>query len=309
MVETADTPRRAAVPNAPNGVNAPASELRDIATHRTPLQRLHDVWMARELLLNLIRKELKVKYKNSVLGFVWSLLNPVLYLVVFSVVFGYLLPNDIEKFPIYLLSGLIAWNFFSAAVGAGTASVTANAALVTKVSFPREVLPLAAVGAALFHFFLQSLVLFAALLAFWWEPAWSYVAVLPLAVLAIVVFSSACAIALSAINVRLRDTQHLLELLLLAWFWLTPIVYQFGLVAKRTGTLVALLNPVTSVTITFQRALYNRVYDTKGHTILPDASAWWFARNCAIVTIASFVLLYFALMLFGKRDGDFAEEI
>ena len=273
------------------------------------MQRRADVWASRELLLNLIRKELKVKYKNSVLGCVWSLLNPVLYLVVFSIVFGYLLPNNIEKFPIYLLSGLIAWNFFSSAVGAGTASVTANAALVTKVSFPREVLPLAAVGAALFHFFLQSLVLFAALLAFWWEPAWSYVVVLPLAVVAVVVFSCACAIALSAINVRLRDTQHLLELLLLAWFWLTPIVYQFDLVAKKTGTLVALLNPITSVTTTFQRALYNRVDDTAGNRILPDASPWWFARNCGIVIVVSFVLLYFALLLFGKRDGDFAEEI
>lgn len=267
------------------------------------------MWSARELLVNMIRKELKVKYKNSVLGFVWSLLNPVLYLVVFSIVFGLILPNALDKFPLYLLSGLIAWNFFSTAVGAGTASVTANAALVTKVSFPREVLPLAAVGAALFHFFLQSLVLFAALLAFQWMPAWNYVLVLPLAVLAVVVFSSACAIALSAINVRLRDTQHLLELLLLAWFWLTPIVYQFDLVAKRTGTFVALLNPLSSVTTTFQRALYNRVTDTKGNKILPLEDSWWFARNCAIVAVVSLGLLYLALVLFGKRDGDFAEEI
>jgi ABC-2 type transport system permease protein len=281
----------------------------DIALHRGPLARLGEVWRARELLVNLIRKELKVKYKSSALGFIWSLLNPVLYLVVFSVVFSYILPNDLETFPLYLLSGLVAWNFFSAALGQGAASVVANAALVTKVSFPREVLPLAAVGAALFHFFLQSLVLFATLLVFRWAPGWEYLAVLPLVLLAVVVLASACAIALSAINVRLRDTQHLLELVLLAWFWLTPIIYPFGKVADKTGTAVALLNPMTTVTTTFQRALYNRVSDRKGNVILPDEGPWWYVRNAGAVLAASIVLLYLALRLFAKRDGDFAEEI
>ncbi len=281
----------------------------DIALHRGPLARLGEVWHARELLINLIRKELKVKYKNSALGFIWSLLNPVLYLVVFSVVFGFILPNDLDAFPLYLLSGLVAWNFFAAALGQGAASVVANAALVTKVSFPREVLPLAAVGAALFHFFLQSLVLFAALLVFRWAPGWEYLAVLPLVLLAVVVLASACAIALSAINVRLRDTQHLLELVLLAWFWLTPIVYPFGLVSKKTGILVALLNPMTTVTTTFQRALYNRVSDRSGNLIIPDEGPWWYVRNAGGVLAVSVVLLYLALRLFAKRDGDFAEEI
>lgn len=273
------------------------------------MQRLAQVWSHRELLLNLIRKELKVKYKNSILGFVWSLLNPVLYLVVFSVVFGLILGSNLEAFPLYLLSGLVAWNFFSAAVNQGTASVVANGALVTKVSFPREILPLAAVGAALFHFFLQSLVLIAALLVFRWEPGWSYLPAVPLAVLTVVVLAAACAIALSAVNVRLRDTQHLLELLMLAWFWLTPIVYAFGLVAGKTGTAVALLNPLTSVTTLFQRALYNRVTDNAGNNIIPDEGPWWYVRNLGIVLAVSILLLYLALVLFGKRDGDFAEEI
>ena len=107
------------------------------------------MWEYRELLGNLIRKELKVKYKNSALGFLWSLLNPMLYLVVFYVVFTSSSPPSIPYFPIFLLSGLLPWNLFSAGLGGGTGSIVSNAGLVNKVWFPREILPLASIGAAL----------------------------------------------------------------------------------------------------------------------------------------------------------------
>ncbi|HEV7865110.1 MAG TPA: ABC transporter permease, partial [Acidimicrobiia bacterium] len=117
----------------------------------------------RELLLNLVRLELKAKYKASALGFAWSLLNPAMYLVVFYIAFDVILGGGIPRFPIYLLSALLVWNFFTAALNTGTGSVVAGSGLVKKVWFPREVLPLASVGAALVHFFLQLGVLVAAL--------------------------------------------------------------------------------------------------------------------------------------------------
>src|SRR3954462_7105244 len=143
--------------------------------------RVADIALHRELLLNLVRLELKAKYKASALGFAWSLLNPAMYLVVFYIAFDVILGSGIPRFPIYLLSGLLVWNFFTAALNSGTGSVVAGQGLVKKVWFPREVLPLASVGAALVHFFLQLLVLIAALVLLRHPVGWAEIPLLPLA--------------------------------------------------------------------------------------------------------------------------------
>jgi ABC-2 type transport system permease protein len=288
------------------------------------IERVRDVVRHRELLLNLVRKELKVKYKNSSLGFLWSLANPALYLVVFYVVFQLILQSGIPSFPIYLLCGLLPWTFFATAVGGATASVVQNAPLVTKVSFPREILPLATIGAAFVHFLLQTLVLLVALIVFQHSPAWDYMPILIPAVIAMVLFASAVGIFLAAANVYLRDVQHLVELMLLAWFWMTPVVYTYRQVADRMGSwaFIYLLNPMTDVVISFQRALYNILTGPAGGSgglshssgsgalpILPDEPVWWYLRNLGIVIVASSVLLVLALRFFGKCEGNFAEEI
>lgn len=282
----------------------------DIARKRGPVRRVTDVWRYRELLLNLTRKELKVKYKNSVLGFVWSLLNPLLYLVVYYVVFQYFLKTSIPVFAIFLLAGLLPWTFFSNALAGGTVSIVGNAALVGKVWFPREILPLAAIGAALVHFFLQSFVLVGALFVFGMTPAWSYLPLLVPAMITLVLLLAALTVALSAVNVYLRDTQHLLELLLMAWFWMSPIVYPYRQVSDQLGrwSSLYLLNPMTSILITFQRIFYNKV-SAGGTPILPDGSELWYLRNLVIVAAASAALLVGALALFGRLEDNFAEEI
>ena len=132
--------RGRSVSDAEPGALSPALE---VSKRPSPIQRLRHLWQYRELLGNLVRKELKVKYKNSVLGFVWSLLNPVMYLVVFSVVFQIVLQVKVPYYAIFFLSGLLAWNFFSAGLSGGTTAIVGNAQLVTKVWFPREALVLA----------------------------------------------------------------------------------------------------------------------------------------------------------------------
>ena len=199
------------------------------------IERFRRMIAYHELLVGMTRKELKVKYKNSVLGFAWSLLNPLLYLVVFYVAFVKILGSPIPAFPIYLLSGLLVWNLFGVGLGAACGAVVANSGLVKKVAFPREILPLAAVGSTLIQFFLQSMVLFTVLGLVRWHVAWSYVALVPLALLALLLITASLGILLSAINVYLRDTQHFLELALLAWFWVTPVVYGFMTIGKRNG--------------------------------------------------------------------------
>jgi ABC-2 type transport system permease protein len=291
-------------------------ESRLLTARRGSLTRTADIWRYRELLVGLVRKELKVKYKNSVLGFLWSMLNPALTLVVFYFVFQIVLPNGIPFFAIYLLSGVLVWNLVSASLPAATASVVSNASLVKKVSFPREILPLASIGAGLVHFFLQALVLIGALVIFRYPVGPTYVALLPVALAVLLLFLGALGILLAAINVYMRDTQHFVELSLLAWFWGTPIVYQYRLVADRLEDRAWLifLNPITAITVTFQRAIYNKV-EAVGESgnvipILPrDAGVGWYLAHLGVVAAGSVVLLFVAMHVFGRLEGNFAEEL
>lgn len=289
-----------------------------VAPRRTVMQSLTGIWRYRELLLNLVRKELKVRYKNSSLGFIWSMLNPAMYLVVFYVVFQLVLKAGIPYFAVFLLSGLLAWNLFSASLGGATGSITGNAPLVNKVWFPREILPLASVGANCVHFVLQGIVLVVALIAFRFHVDWGYVWLVIPAVIALVLLTSAGAVFLAAANVYARDTQHFLELALLAWFWMTPIVYQWDLQARQLGTMgrsamFTLLNPVTPIVLALQRSLYGITTFTDpggGHQrLLPLESSLWYFRNLAVVMVVAAVLLVLALRMFTRVEGDFAEEL
>jgi ABC-2 type transport system permease protein len=285
-----------------------------VAPRRTVVQSLVGIWRYRELLLNLVRKELKVRYKNSSLGFVWSMLNPAMYLVVFYVVFQLVLKAGIPYFAVFLLSGLLAWNLFSASLAGATGSITGNAPLVNKVWFPREILPLASVGANCVHFVLQALVLIGALIAFRFDVEWDYVWLVLPAVLALLLLTSAAAVFLAAANVYARDTQHFLELALLAWFWMTPIVYQWDLQARQLSEggrspMLTLLNPVTPIVLALQRSLYGITTMPDGHRILPLESSLWYARNLVIVIAVGSLLLLLALRMFTRVEGDFAEEL
>ena len=284
---------------------------RVISSRVSVRRRVVDIWRYRELLVGLVRKELKVKYKNSILGFLWSMLNPALYLAVFYVVFQLVLKNGIPNFAIYLLSGLLVWNLFSTGLPGATGSIVGNAAIVKKVAFPREILAIASVGAALVHFFLQGCVLLLALIAFRYPPSPGYFLLVPVALFALLLFTSALGILLAAVNVYLRDTQHLLELVLLAWFWGTPIVYQYRLVADRLGDKAWLyrLNPVTPIVLTFQRAIYNKA-EPNGIRILPiGVGPSWYIWQLAWVIVVSAVLFVVALAVFGRLEGNFAEEL
>jgi len=275
--------------------------------------RVRELWEFREILWNLVRKELKVKYTASVLGAVWSLLNPVVFLAVFWFVSEVLL-DGIPNYPVYLLSGLLAWNLLSVSLSSGAQSVIANANLVKKVYFPREILPLATVGVSLVDFVLQSAVLLVFLVVsgygFTLAALWLY----PIAFIALLTFTTAVTFLVSALNVRYRDVQHLLGLGLLVWFWLTPIVYQGFLVQDRLadvslGPISAwqayLLNPATTIVIGFQRALYD---DVNGD-ILPAFTMGELAGMLGVVIVASSLLLYLTWRLYFSMSGDFAEEL
>ncbi|HYJ60459.1 MAG TPA: ABC transporter permease [Actinomycetota bacterium] len=273
--------------------------------------RLRELAAYREILINLVRKELKVKYTASVLGTIWSLLNPVVFLAVFWFV-SKILRGGVQDYPVFLLSGLLAWNLFSVAISSGAQSVIVNANLVKKVYFPREILPLAAVGVALVDFVLQSAVFFALLLVFTYGFALDFLWLYPLAFVALIVLGTGIAFLVSALNVRYRDVQHLIGLGLIVWFWLTPIVYAPGTVAdvlvERSQVYwnLYLLNPVAWVVMGFQGALY---HSPDAAEVLAPISDRGLAAGLGTVILLGMLFLYLTWRLYFTRSGDFAEEL
>jgi ABC-2 type transport system permease protein len=266
----------------------------------------------REILLNLVRKELKVKYAASVLGAVWSLLNPVVFLVVFSFVVR-MLGNNIPDYPVYLLSGLLAWNLFSTSLQSGARSVLDNANLVKKVAFPHEILPLSAIGVALVDYALQLSVLLLFIVVSGFGLRWPEIALLPLAFVALLAFTAAITFWVSALNVRYRDVGHLLGIAILVWFWATPIVYAAASVQERLADrdvlwALYLANPLTSIVAGIQRALYADP-SPGGVPVLFDVSLGWLAIALGVVLVGSLVAIRLTWGYFFSRSGDFAEEL
>jgi len=258
---------------------------------------------------------MKVRYKSSILGMAWSMLNPLLYMAVFSLVFGIILPNSIPHYPVYILSGLLAWNLFSTSLNVGARSVVDNASLVTKVYFPREVLPLSSVGTAIVDGGLQTLVLLLFMLLFRsYHPGLNWL-LLPLAVLVLLTFTAALGMFVAALNVRYRDTQYLLTIVLLIWFWLTPVVYPSGkLVGKTVFGLsvekIFMLNPIADVVFAFQRVFYGVVQPPgQSSPVLLPVSVGELAAVLAVAAAGSIVLLFLAWRTYFLRSGDFAEEL
>lgn len=277
---------------------------------------VRDVWAYRELLGQLVRKELKVKYKDSILGFFWTLLRPLLYLVVYSVAIGIFLGSSrvIPQFGVYLFTGLLAWNLFTDIVGGCTGSIVGNAGLVKKVYFPRELFPLAVVGASVVNFLLQAVILLGAYVVTWTWPSLGDLALLPLAVVALVLFALGLGLLLAAGNVFLRDITYLVEVGLLLLFWMTPIVYDWTKV--RTSLVdqhslsslfeVYLANPVANVVLAFQRALWPGGRTEMGQAFYYDGNLY---LRLGVLIVAGLGFLWFAQRVFARSQGNFAQEL
>lgn len=216
---------------------------------------LRDLLRYRELIRNLVLKDLKLKYRDSALGVAWSLLNPLLTLLVYSFAFHTILRVQMENYAAFLLAGLLPWNFFSSSLLASTGSILHNAPLIRKVYFPRETLPIATV---LFGFaqlllalavFLPCLMLTSAL-----APRWTLLLAVPVLLLH-VLFTIGLAFVLSAVTASFRDVAHLTEVALLLLFWVTPIIYPLGM-APAPLQLFFKASPLAAFAIAYQDVLY-----------------------------------------------------
>ncbi|MHB1783226.1 MAG: ABC transporter permease [Acidimicrobiales bacterium] len=283
--------------------------------------RLADIWGSHELFVFLVRKELKVKYKSSVLGLLWSMLNPAVVLMVYYVVFKYVLKNPTPDFALYLFSGLLVWNLFSTVLPGSSSTIVANAGIVKKVAFPREILPLSQVGTGAVFLFFQSIVMALFLIGFQYAPDWAYAPVVLFALVDLLVLTSACAIFLSAVNVYYRDVEHLVAVLLQAWFWGIPVVYNFNLVyvellKHHLHWLLGLylVDPITPLILAFQRFFYGHVSVSNipgyaHYQVLAGYPYHFFLEMLAAVLVASVLLLLGAMRVFSRIEGNFAEEL
>jgi lipopolysaccharide transport system permease protein len=257
------------------------------------IKRIKGIWEFKYLIYNLVLRDLKVKYKGSTLGFLWSLLNPLLMIVVYTVAFKYVMKIKVPNFPIFLFSALLPWNFLSSTLSMGVTSITENSNLVKKVYFPREVLPLSIVLVNLFHFCLSFLVLIPALLFFKIIPGFSF-----LFLVVIVFFQTLFVLGLtllaSALDVYYKDVKHFLEVLLNLWFWLTPIIWPLNLVPEKLQDYVY-LNPFTAFVQAYRDIILHNQFPNPFILI--------------ILVVTGILVFLLGAAVFQKKQRRFAEEI
>lgn len=257
--------------------------------------RSDGIWHYRELLFFLVWRDVKIRYKQTVLGALWAVLQPFLTMIVFTVFFGRLaqIPTDGIPQPIFWYSALLPWTYFSSALVNAGNSLLGNRDLITKVYFPRAILPASTVLSGLVDFLIATLVLVGLMVYYEVRPAWG-LAVWPLAVLTLVVLALGLGMLLSALNVRFRDVKYALPFGVQLLLFLTPIIYPSSIVPERFRSLLA-LNPLTGI-IEACRA-----------SLLPGHPIDWAMLGASIgITM---VIFFLGALYFDRTQRSFADVI
>jgi lipopolysaccharide transport system permease protein len=252
------------------------------------------VYRYRELVKNLVLKDLKLKYRDSVFGFIWSLANPLMLILVYSFVFGQVLRAGVEKFPYFVMVGILPWNFFAQSLLMSTGSIVDNGGLIRKVALPLEVFPFATVVFNLAQYFL-ALIVFFPMAVFFFEvpPSWSWLAFFPILFMQFL-FTLGMSFILSTATVFYRDVRHFTEIFLMLLFWLTPIVYEIGAIPDALRSVVY-LNPASYFIMPYQDVLCRAMFPSI-ETILT-------------LTVLTVLVLSIGYTLFSVLKFRFAEEV
>ena len=258
------------------------------------LLSLRDLWVYRELLYFLTWRDLKVRYKQTVLGVTWVVLQPLLTTFIFTLFLGMLVrvPSDGTPYALFVFTGMLPWTFFTGAITTSSNGLVGNAHLITKVYFPRSLIPISAVAGRLVDFAIGSAVL-AVLMAYYGVGVTWHLAALPLLVILLTLLALGLGMAASALNVRYRDVGVLVPLLLQLWMYASPVVYPVSLVPGRWRRLYA-LNPLVGVIEGFRSALLGREFD-------------WSALG--VSAACTLVLLVCAALWFRRMEAEFADIV
>lgn len=272
----------------------PPPGMQTIGGPRTLSLSLRDALRYRPLVRGLVTRDLKLKYRGSALGFLWSLLNPLVMVAVYTIAFTYFLRVQQEGFVLQLLVGLLAWTFFANSALMSTGAVVDSGGLIKSVYFPRSILPIATVFFNLSQYVLTLIVFLPVMFVFYRVPPAAPMLVFPIFLALQVCFTLGVAFAVSAMTATYRDVKHLTEIGLSVLFWLTPIVYTVARMADPVRHAV-LLSPMSAFVVAYQQIFYARAW--------PDAYLWTMAIVYAVTTLVGGAALFFTL------EDRFAEQV
>ena len=258
------------------------------------MSTIKELYDYRQMIFSLVKKDLRGRYKGSVLGFLWTFINPLFQLIVYTIVFSKILRNDIPRYYLYLFVALIPWIFFSSSITVGAASIISQKDLVKKIYFPRMVIPISYVTSCFVNMLLCFIVIFAVIIVT--GAGINFVAVLTLPIIMIVeyIFALGMAMLSSAVTVYFRDLEHILGIVSMAWMYLTPIVYSKSIVPEKYLPIFN-LNPMTPIIECYRTVLYDKQ--------IPDLSTLLIAAALGVF------FLIFGALVFNKLQKHFAEEL
>jgi lipopolysaccharide transport system permease protein len=265
-----------------------------VAGQRSAGLDLYDLWLHRDLFYFLMWRDVKVRYKQTFLGASWAILQPLLTMLLFTVIFGRLakVPSDGIPYPIFAYAGLLPWTFFSNAVTISSNSLVGNAAIITKVYFPRMMIPAAAVGAGLVDFAIAGVILIAMMAWYGFGLSLGALMLVPLVILT-VILALAVGTWTSGLNVKYRDVRYALPFFIQMWMYASPVIYPTNFVPQHWRWLLV-LNPLTGVIEGYRSALFNRPFE------------WQHLGVSAAIGIA---MLVYGTYSFKQMEREFADII
>lgn len=258
------------------------------------IEKINEIYNYREMIISLVRRDLRGKYKASVLGFLWTFINPLCQILVYTFVFSYIMRTGIDQFYVYLVSGMIPWIFFSTSVQGGTGCIKNNSNMVKKIYFPREVLPISFVTSQFVNMLFCFIMIFAVIIISGRGINPLALLFLPIVMIIEYIMTLGFVLIVSGLTVYFRDMEHIVTVLMMAWIYLTPIMYSVEMVPESLRA-ICYLNPMTPVAEAYQHILY---YKT-----IPELSTLLLAGVFAIV------IFIVGSLAFKKMERDFAEEL
>ena len=248
----------------------------------------------RDMIASLVKRELRGRYQKSFFGMLWTLINPLFQIAIYTFVFMVVMKSNIENYYVYLTAGMIPWSFFSDAVIQGTSIINNNSDMTKKIYFPREVLPIASATAKLVNMLFAFVIVFAFIIIGGAGINPKVIWLLPIIWVQEYVLVLGFTLIFSAIAVYVKDMEYIVGVVMMAWIWGTPVMYELSFLPPKVAKLLY-ANPMTLVTMTYHDVLY--------YQVMPSA------KVMLVVTLEALVLLVVGEMIFSHLEGGFAEEM
>ena len=258
------------------------------------MKLIKELWHYREMIISLVKRDLKGRYKGSVMGFLWTMINPLLQLAVYTFVFSVIMPSGVERFYLFLFVALVPWLFFSTCLSTGTTVIFAQQEMVKKIYFPRQILPISFTISQFVNMLLSFVVIFIVLIFSGIKFNFKALACLPIIMLVQFILCLGITFVVSALTIYLRDLEYILSIISMAWMYLTPILYPIENVPEAYRG-ICYINPMTSIIVAYRDILYSSKVPEMGTLV--------------IAVFMGILLLAIGLVSFEHLQRHFAEEL